>query len=62
MATSVTQHAPVETVGQNLDSSAQKIKPAKHDVYTQLHYHKVPADGSFPRPVYVGWVSLRCML
>lgn len=54
MATTVTQRAPVETVGQTLDSSAQKAKPVKHDVYTQLHYHKVPVDGSFPRPVYVG--------
>jgi hypothetical protein len=54
MATAAAQHAPRNTLGLVIEPPAQKTKPAKHDVVTQLNYHKVPADGSLPRPVYVG--------
>jgi len=54
MAAVAVQHAPDNTLGQTIETPVQKTKPAKHDVYTQLNYHKVPADGSLPRPVYVG--------
>jgi hypothetical protein len=54
MATATIQHAPGNTLGQVIEPLAQKTKPAKHDVATELNYYQDPGDGTLPEPFYVG--------
>jgi hypothetical protein len=61
MAAIAAQLAPGDTLRQVMNPPANLATPSKHHVVTQLNYHKVPADGSLPRPVVVGSVSLVCL-
>jgi hypothetical protein len=54
MAAAAVQQAPGNTFGKVVEPLVQGIKPAKHDIASELYYYQEPEDGSPPAPTYVG--------
>ena len=54
MATAAVQYAPSYTPDQVVEPLKSENVQKRHDVATGLNYYAEPADGSPPRPTYVG--------